>query len=334
MRAIVCRKWGTPEDLKIEEVELPALRPDQLRIEVKAAGVSFASSLVIAGKYQRKPPFPFTPGTEITGVVLETGSGVTRFKAGDRVLACVDWGGMAEQTIAREVNTYALPSKIDFATGIGLATSYPTSAAALLWPHLLHVQPGQTLLVHGAAGGVGMGACEIGKALGATVIATAGGPEKVAFALEHGADHGIDYRKDDFRAAVLDITKGRGVDAVFDPVGGDVFDLSLRCMAPEARIAPIGFASGRIPQIPANILLVKNLIVTGFNWGYYIGWSPDDVREREVPKVKAVMDRLHDWTESGAIRLSPTLTFKLDDWLKAYEAVLGRSAKGRVALTP
>ena len=172
------------------------------------------------------------------------------------------------------------------------------------------------------------------KALGATVIATAGGPEKVAFALEHGADHGIDYRKDDFRAAVLDITKGRGVDAVFDPVGGDVFDTSLRCMAPEARIAPIGFASGRIPQIPANILLVKNLIVTGFNWGYYIGWSPDDVREREFPKVKAVMDRLHDWTESGAIRLSPTETFRLDDWLKAYETVLGRSAKGRVALTP
>ncbi|MGE0152162.1 MAG: NADPH:quinone oxidoreductase family protein [Reyranellaceae bacterium] len=334
MRAIVCRRWGKPEDLTLEDVTLPALQPDQLRVAVKAAGVSFASSLVIAGKYQRKPPFPFTPGTEIAGIVLEVGSGVTRFKPGDRVMAAIDWGAMAEEALAREVNTFDLPANMDFATGVALVISYPTSAAALIWPHLLNVQPGQVLLVHGAAGGIGVAACEIGRALGATVIATAGGPEKVAFAKVHGAHHGIDYRRDDFRQAVLDLTKGRGVDAVFDPVGGDVFDTSLRCIAPEGRIAPVGFASGRIPQIPANILLVKNITAVGFNYGYYIGWSPDDARHREFPRIKALMDRLKTWAESGAIRPVATQSFALKDWLKAYDAVLGRSAQGRVVLAP
>jgi NADPH2:quinone reductase len=334
MRAIVCRRWGKPEDLALEDVTLPKLEPDQLRVQVKAAGVSFASSLVIAGKYQRKPPFPFTPGTEIAGIVLEIGSGVTRFKIGDRVMAAIDWGAMAEEALAREVNTFKLPANIDWSAGVALVISYPTSGAALIWPHLLNVQAGQTLLVHGAAGGVGVAACEIGKALGATVIATAGGPEKVAFAKQHGAHHGIDYRKDDFRQAVLDLTQGRGVDAVFDPVGGDVFDTSLRCMAPEGRIAPIGFASGRIPQIPANILLVKNITAVGFNYGFYIGWSPDDARHREFPRINALMERLRGWAETGAIRPVATQSFALQDWLKAYDAVLGRSAQGRVVLTP
>jgi NADPH2:quinone reductase len=334
MRAIVCRHWGKPEDLKLEDVTLPKLQPDQLRVQVKAAGVSFASSLVIAGKYQRKPPFPFTPGTEIAGIVLEVGSGVTRFKVGDRVMSAIDWGAMAEEALAREVNTFDLPSNMDFETGVALVISYPTSAAALIWPHLLNVQSGQTLLVHGAAGGIGVAACEIGRALGATVIATAGGPEKVAFARQHGAHHGIDYRKDDFRQAVLDLTNGRGVDTVYDPVGGDVFDTSLRCLAPEGRIMPVGFASGRIPQIPANILLVKNITAVGFNYGYYIGWSPDDARHREFHRIKALMDRLKLWAESGAVRPVATRSFPLQDWLKAYDAVLGRSAQGRVVLTP
>jgi len=334
MRAIVCRRWGKPEDLAIEDVTLPKLEPDQLRVQVKAAGVSFASSLVIAGKYQRKPPFPFTPGTEIAGIVLEVGSAVTRFKVGDKVMSAVDWGAMAEECLAREVNTFDLPNGMDFATGVALVISYPTSAAALIWPHLLNVQAGQTLLVHGAAGGIGVAACEIGRALGATVIATAGGPQKVAFTLEHGAHHAIDYRKDDFRQAVLDLTKGRGVDAVYDPIGGDVFDTSLRCIAPEGRIMPVGFASGRIPQIPANILLVKNITAVGFNYGYYIGWSPDDARYREFPRIKALMDRLKTWAESGAVRPMATQSFPLQDWLKAYEAILGRAVQGRVVLTP
>jgi NADPH2:quinone reductase len=334
MRAVVCRRWGTPEDLTFEDITLPKLQPDQLRVQIKAAGVSFASSLVIAGKYQRKPPFPFTPGTEIAGIVLEIGSAVTRFKVGDRVMSAIDWGAMAEECLAREVNTFKLPANIDWTAGVALVISYPTSGAALIWPHLLNVQAGQTLLVHGAAGGVGVAACEIGNALGATVIATAGGPEKVAFAKEHGAHHGIDYRKDDFRQAVLDITNGRGVDAVYDPVGGDVFDTSLRCIAPEGRIAPIGFASGRIPQIPANILLVKNITAVGFNYGYYIGWSPDDARHREFPRINALMERLQGWAETGAIRPLATQHFPLKDYLKAYEAVLGRSSQGRVVLIP
>src|SRR3954468_3463981 len=236
MRAMICRQWGGPEDLRLEEVERPALKSGQVRIRIKAAGVSFATTLVIAGKYQRKPPFPFAPGTEASGVVTEADSACKRLKVGDEVVAVLDWGGLAEEAVAHEVNVFPKPSNVDFVEAIQLAISYPTSAGALTWPMALDVQKGQTLLVHAAAGGVGMAAVEIGKILGATVIATAGGARKTAFAREHGADHVIDYRATDFREAVLNLTGGRGVDRVYDPVGGEVFTESLRCLAVEGRI--------------------------------------------------------------------------------------------------
>lgn len=333
MRAVVCRRWGGPEDLAIEDVTLPALQPDQIRIGVRAAGVSFGTTLVIAGKYQRKPPFPFTPATEVTGIVKEVGSAVMRFKVGDRVMASLDWGGLAEEAVSREVNTFALPPGIDFAPAIALPLTYATSAAALTWPHLLNLQAGQTLLIHGAGGGVGMAAVEIGRIIGATVIATASSEDKLALARDHGAHHVINYRQTDFRDAVLELTKGRGVDAIYDPVGGDVFDQSLRCLAPEGRICPIGFASGRIPAAPANILLVKNITVCGFNYGYYIGWSPYDARHECYPRVKALMDRLSGWVEAGRIRPHVSATFALDDYRKAFAALLERQAVGRVAIT-
>ena len=194
----------------------------------------------------------------------------------------LDWGGLAEEAVAHEVNVFPKPVNLGFVEAIQLAISYPTSAGALTWPTVLDVQKGQTLLVHAAAGGVGMAAVEIGKILGATVIATAGGARKAAFARAHGADHVIDYSATDFREEVLRITAGRGVDRVYDSVGGDVFAQSLRCMAVEGRICPIGFAGGEIPQIPANILLVKSIAVMGFNYGYYAGWSPHDARFEEA----------------------------------------------------
>jgi NADPH2:quinone reductase len=281
---MMCRQWAGPEDLRLEEVPPPTLGPGQVRIRIKAAGVSFATTLVIAGKYQRKPPLPFAPGTEASGVVTEVGPGCQRLKAGDEVVAVLDWGGLAEETVAHEVNVFPKAKNIGFVEAIQLAISYPTSGGALTWPSVLDVQKGQTLLVHAAAGGVGMAAVEIGKILGATVIATAGGPRKTAFAREHGADHVIDYRAGDFREEVLKLTGGRGVDRVYDPVGGDVFTQSLRCMATEGRICPIGFAGGTIPQVPANILLVKSIAVMGFNYGYYAGWSPHDARFEEADK--------------------------------------------------
>ena len=267
MRAMICRQWGGPEDLRLEDVPSQPLKAGQVRIEVRAAGVSFATTLVIAGKYQRRPPFPFAPGTEVAGVVIEADAACKRLKVGDEVVAVLDWGGLAEEAVAHEVNVFPKPHNLGFVEAIQLAISYPTSGGALTWPEALDVQRGQTLLVHAAAGGVGMAAVEIGKILGATVIATAGGARKTAFAKAHGADHVIDYSSADFREEVLKITGGRGVDRVYDPVGGEVFAQSLRCMAVGGRICPIGFASGTIPQIPANILLVKTLAVTGFNYG-------------------------------------------------------------------
>lgn len=330
---MICRQWGGPEDLRLEEVTPPPLKPGQVRIRIRAAGVSFATTLVIAGKYQRKPPLPFAPGTECSGVVSEVGPGCKRLKAGDEVVAVVDWGGLAEETVAHEVNVFPKPKNVGFVEAIQLAISYPTSAGSLTWPHVLDVQKGQTLLVHAAAGGVGMAAVEIGKILGATVIATAGGPRKVAFAKEHGADHVIDYLAIDFRDEVLKLTGGRGADRVYDPVGGEVFTQSLRCMAVEARICPIGFAGGTIPQVPANILLMKSIAVTGFNYGYYVGWSPHDARFEQADRTFALMERIRGWCEAGLCRPHVDRTYRLEEAPQAMKALLERSVTGRVAVT-
>lgn len=332
MRAIICRAWGGPENLKIEEIERPRLEPNQIRIRNRAAGVSFGTSLVIAGKYQRRPPFPFSPGTECAGEVLEVGSSVNRFKPGDKVIASLDWGGLAEEAVAHETNVFALPRGLGWAPAICLPLTYATSGAALTWRHVLDVQKGDWLLVHGAGGGVGSAAVEIGRILGARVIATASSEEKRALAKKLGAEHVIDYSKQDFRQAVLDLTGGRGVQAVYDPIGGDMFDRSLRCLAVEGRICPIGFASGRIPSAPANILLVKSIAVVGFNFGYYTGWSPYDARVEFFPKVKALMDRLQGWAESGEIKPMVSATFALEDWVAAFRAIMDRKALGRVAI--
>lgn len=332
MKAVRVHAWMPFDELPLEDIPRPTPSPGQILLDIKATGVAFATSLVVEGRYQRKPPLPFTPGTEVAGVVLRTGDGVTRFAAGDRVCAVLDWGGLAEQACANAINTYRLPDSLDFTRAVAFTHSYATSAAALTWPHLLNVQPGQTLLVHGAAGGVGLAAVEIGKALGARVIATAGSGEKLALAKAHGADHVIDYRKDDFRLAVLALTDQRGVDAVYDPVGGEVFMQSLRCMAPEGRIMPVGFAGGEIPQIPANLLLVKNLTVCALNLGLYFGWGPRDERALYEPRMRALMDRLFQWFEAGAIRPVIGQTYPLAEYKHAMADVLARRSLGRVAL--
>ena len=332
MKAMICRQWGGPEDLHLEEVDRPALKPGQVRIAVRAAGVSFATTLVIAGKYQRRPPLPFAPGTEVSGVVIEADAACRRLEVGNEVVAVLDWGGLAEEAVAHEVNVFPKPTNVGFVEAIQLAISYPTSGGALTWPTVLDVQKGQTLLVHAAAGGVGMAAVEIGKILGAIVIATAGGARKAAFARKHGADHVIDYSASDFREEVLRITGGRGVDRVYDPVGGDVFAQSLRCMAVEGRICPIGFASGTIPQIPANILLVKSIAVMGFNYGYYAGWSPHDARFEEVDRTFALMERIRGWCEAGLCKPHVDRTFHLDETALAMRALLERKVTGRVAV--
>lgn len=332
MRAVYCREWRPFDDLEIADLPDPPPPERGLRIRVLAAGVSFATNLVVQGKYQRKPPLPFTPGTEVAGIVEATGLGATRFKVGDRVFAMLDWGGLAEKAAALEVNTYPMPDDMAFAHAISMTNSYGTSAAAFTWPHLLNVKAGETVLVHGAAGGVGIAAVEIGKILGATVIATVGSPEKMEVVRRHGADHVINYRQDNFRDAVMEITGGKGVNACYDPVGGDVFKNSMRCLAVEGRIMPVGFASGEIPNIPANLLLVKNISVVGLNLGYYSGWSPHDARYESEPVFRPLMEQLGAWFTDGLIKPELAAAFRLDDFRKAMEMVLGRQSIGRVAI--
>ena len=332
MQGLLVSQWTTFDQLALVDVPRPSLGERDVRIRIQAAGVSFATSLVVQGKYQRKPPLPFTPGTEVAGIIVETGAKATRFKIGERVCAVLDWGGLAEEAVAREVNVFAIPDTLSFTRAIAFTNSYATSAAALTWSHLLNVKAGQTLLVHGASGGVGIAAVEIGKILGATVIATAGSQAKLERARAHGADHVINYREQDFREQVLALTNGDGVDAVYDPVGGEVFMQSLRCMAPEARIMPVGFAGGEIPHIPANLLLVKNLIVCGLNMGLYYGWSPKDMRYEYEDRMRANMEQLFDWFVAGRINPVVDITYPLARVHQAMEDVLTRRAIGRVAV--
>lgn len=331
MRALLCREYGDFRTVvKVEEVAAPVLPARGVRVAVEYASVSFAGSLWVAGKYQRKPPLPFIPGTEVTGTVIETAPGVTACKTGDRVLAVLDWGGYAEQVCATEHTVYRLPDEIDLGLAMHLGVSYGTAYGGLAWR--ANLQPGETLLVLGASGAVGLAAVEVGRALGARVIAAAGGAAKCAQTRKHGAEHAIDYTNEDLREGLRAATNGRGVDCIFDPVGGRYFDPALRSLAPEGRLVVIGFASGTIPQIAANLLLVKNISVLGFNFGTYLGWSPGDGREVHEPKVRAAFQTIFDWCVAG--RISPLLaeTFPLERYVEAQEAVMSRRAQGKVAL--
>jgi NADPH:quinone reductase len=270
MLAVRCHRWMPYQDLEIEDVPDPVAGPGQVRIAVHYAGMSFATSLVTEGRYQRKPPLPFSPGTEIAGVIDQVAPDVADFKVGDRVCAGVDWGGHAEYAVTDATTVYRIPDELPFDIAPQLPLSYGTSYAALAWR--ARVQPGETVLIHGAAGAVGLAAVEFAKALGATVVATASTAGKLALAREHGADQTIIFPSatalDDLRTLLP-----QGADVIFDPIGGDAFDLSLRCVANSGRILVIGFAGGRVQQIPANILLVKDVAVLGFNFGNYLGWG-------------------------------------------------------------
>ena len=330
MRAVICDDWCDYDDLRLGETDLPDLPAGGVRIGISHTGVSFATTLVVAGKYQRKPPLPFVPGTEISGTVLECGTGVNRCKPGDRVLAAIDWGGYAEQTVAREANVHVIPEGLPLDAAIPLCISYPTSYGGLIWRGGL--AEGETLLVHGAAGGVGLAAVEIGLAIGARVIAVANGDEKQQVLRQRGVHHVIET--DGFRDQVEEITGGAGLDMVYDPVGGAVSRPSISCLRPGGRLVTIGYAGGEIPSIGFNVLLVKNVSVMGFNWGEYIGWGPVDRRDEFAEPVSAMMAQLFDWWQGG--RISPTVhaTFDLGDFREAMREVRQRRAIGRVVLTP
>jgi NADPH2:quinone reductase len=323
MRAAVCKALGEPETLSIETLASPPVGPGQVRIHTYAAGVNFADGLMVGGTYQEKPPLPFIPGFEIAGTVAELGEGVTGLAVGDRVIGLVSVGGYADEAVVEAANVYPIPDMMSFEAAAGFPIAYGTSHGALDWR--ADLKAGETLLVLGAAGGVGLTAVEIGHAMGATVIAAASSPEKLAVAKSRGATHLIDTSTEDLRARVKDLVGSRGVDVVYDPVGGDLFDAALRVTAWEGRMIIIGFAGGRVPQIPANLLLVKNVSAIGFYWGSYRAKNPARVRES--------FRTLLGWVAEGKLKPHVSETFALEDAAKAIRVLQSRKATGKVVIT-
>ena len=340
MRALVCEAYGPVENLKIADLPVPEPGPGEVLVRVGAAGVSFAALLGVQGKHQNKPPLPYVPGNELAGHVMKLGPGVTNSAVGQRIATAVSQGAYAEYAVALATNAIAIPETMPYAQATNFPTLYPTAYGALKWK--ADLRPGEVLLVHGAGGGSGLTAVEVGKAMGAVVIASAGGGDKLLAARDAGADHLIDYRREDLRARVLELTAGRGADVIFDPVGGDAFDVSLRCVAPEGRLIPMGFASGTIPQIPANILLVKNVTVIGFYYGYYNGWggkAPPTPKEaaalaRRRAMVAEAQKQLMRWFTQDKLKATIAGTFDLADWVQAFRLIEERTVVGKAVLVP
>ena len=323
MKAVLCKAFGPPETLALEDVEAPALAPGSIRIAVAAAGVNFPDLLLIEGKYQVRPPFPFSPGLECAGTVAELGPGVAGPAPGTRVLAFLSHGCMAEEVVAPAECVIPIPDAMPFDVAAAFPVVYATSYHALVGRGAL--AEGETLLVQGAAGGVGLSAVEIGKRLGATVIAAASSDEKLSLAREHGADHLINYRTEDLRERVKAVTDGRGADVIYDPVGGDIFDASMRCIAWNGRLLVIGFASGRIAEAKTNIVLLKEISVVGVAWGAF--------SKRDSAANRAYFDDLFRWYEAGALKPRVSRRLPLEDAAMALDAFRSRSVVGKQVLT-
>lgn len=323
MRALLCTAFGNLDELTIGDIAAPgAPRAGEVVIDVHAAGVNFADLLMIKGQYQEKTPLPFTPGLEVAGVVRECGPDVAQVRAGDRVIAALDRGGFAEQVCARATDVFAVPPAMDLITAAGFPIAYGTAHGALRWR--ADLRAGEVLLVHGAGGGVGLTAVEVGKAMGATVIATAGGPDKLAAAKARGADHLIDYRTENIRDRVRELCHGGGADVVFDPVGGSAFEQSLRCVNWGARLIVVGFAGGQVQSISANILLVKNIAAIGFYWGSY---------RRQAPgQLESQFRELFQWWQQGQLKPLISDRFDLAGSAAALALLRDRKSTGKVVI--
>ena len=323
MRAVLCRDYTGIDGLEIGEPVLAPLGPRRVRIAIAAAGINFADLLMIEGKYQQRPDPPFSPGLEAAGTIVECGAEVTRVKPGDRVAAVLGHGGYAEAVVTSEDAVFPIPDGMDFAVAGAFPVVYGTSHMGLV--RRARLQAGEVLLVLGASGGVGLTAVEIGKVVGATVIAAASTPEKLALAAEFGADHGIDYSREDLRERVLELTDGRGADVVYDPVGGAAFNAALRCIAWEGRLLVVGFASGEIPTIPANRLLLKNCAAVGVFWGAY--------SERDRSVVADSLMEMFDWYMDGRLKPQAAQHFDLAEAAEALTLMRTRKSRGKLVLT-
>lgn len=322
MRAILCKEYGPAETLVIEDVASPEVKGRGVKVRVKAAGLNFPDTLIIEGKYQLKPTMPFSPGGEMSGEVIEVGEKVTRFKPGDRVAGLTGYGAFAEEVIVPEQNILPIPESMSDEKAAAFSMVYGTSYYAL--KQRANIQPGETLLVLGASGGVGLATIELGKAMGAKVIAAASTAEKLAVAKEAGADELINYTEEPLKDAVKKLTNSKGVDVIYDPVGGDFTEQALRAMAWNGRHLIIGFAAGDIPQIPANLTLLKGCSVVGVFWGSFTQREPEN-------SAKNMMELLQMFAE-GKIDPRISQVFEFEDYAKALGALTGRTATGKIVL--
>jgi NADPH2:quinone reductase len=321
-KAVVCRELGPPESLRLETSASAPLTPGQVRVAIHAAGINFPDILMAAGEYQLKPELPFTPGVEAAGEVSEVSGGVAGVAVGDRVIVKMRHGAYADEAVVAPSQLTPLPSTFDYAEGATFLAAHGTAYHALI--DRGQVKPGEVLLVHGAGGGVGLAAVEIGKMLGATVIAAASSEEKLAVARARGADHGVLYPREPFRDAVKRITDGRGADVVFDPVGGEIFENSLRCIAWGARILVIGFTGG-IGLARTNLVLIKGASVLGVRAGEAV---------RRTPALGEVrLKALTEWADAGKIRPNVSHRLPLENYAQGMRLLIDRKAIGRVALT-
>jgi NADPH2:quinone reductase len=321
---MVVHQLGGPGSLRREELEAVSADPGQVVIDVSATGCNFFDILITQGKYQVRPELPFSPGAEVAGTVREVGEGVERFAVGDRVSALLAYGGFASTVVAPQERVFSMPSQMTFEEAAALGVVYQTSYVGLV--HRANLRQGETLLVHAAAGGVGLAAVQIGAALGARVVGTAGTPDKLDLVKQNGADVALNYRDEDWVERVKELTDGRGADVIYDPVGGDTFDLSTKCVAFEGRILIIGFASGHIPSAKMNRVLVKNFSLVGLHWGLYFEKNPQVLQD-----AQEAISRLY-----AARKIAPVVsaTYPLVDAEVALAALGARKTTGKIVLIP
>lgn len=324
MRALVCKDFAPYTQLTVEEVPEPPVEAGFVMVDVKAAGVNFPDILLVEGKYQMKPELPFVPGMEAAGVVSKLGEAVQGVKEGDRVIVATMLGAFAEKVPAHSSQLVPMPDSMSFEEGAALTTIYGTSYHAL--KDRAKLQEGETVLVLGAAGGVGIAAVQLAKAMGAKVIAAASSSEKLAFARENGADEVINYTDEDLKARVKELTEGKGVDVVYDPVGGDLAEPALRASGWQSRYLVVGFASGPIPKIPLNLALLNSRDIMGVFWGAWVGRNP----RANAQNIK----ELYDFYVAGKIKPQVSASYSLDDYANAFDDLLERRVKGKVVLTP
>ena len=322
MKALLCEHHGPAEDLVIRDLPEPQPGPGEVIIAVKAAALNFFDTLIIKGRYQTKPAFPFSPSAECAGTIAAIGEGVTGWQIGERVAAWLGFGAAREKVAVPVEALVRVPDRLDDAQAASLFVTYGTAMHGLI--QRAHLKAGETLAILGASGGAGLAAVEIGALLGAHVIACASSPDKLALASEHGAQEEVDYAQGDLRAALKKLTDGRGVDVLYDTVGGTLAEPALRSMAWEGRYLVVGFAGGEIPKIPLNLLLLKGCDLRGVFWGEFVAREPAAHRRN--------MERLLEWAAGGHIRAHIHATFPLELWTEAYALIGDRKAKGKIVL--